>query len=89
MKTYRKITIIFADEEPAMAYSDEALAQTVLERCESWEIKAREIEQLHADGIDSAFVHQDKMEAHVYAHPIDIDYVTAKSYHLKTILHYS
>lgn len=85
MKTYRKITILFADEEPAMSYADEALAQTVLERCEEWEQKAREIERLHEEGFDSQAVKRDKMEAHTSNHPIGAEHVNAQDYALKTV----
>ena len=85
MKTYRKITILFADEEPAMSYSDEKLAQTVLERCEEWQEEASAI---YFDWMCDQITyseHYDKEKAHKDAHPLDPSYVNAQYYGLKTV----
>ena len=88
MGNYRKITILFADEEPAMAYSDEKLAQTVLERCEEWREKNAAIYyDCFFDRITASEYH-DKEKAHKDAHPLDPSYVNAQYYVLKTVLLY-
>ena len=85
MKTYRKITILFADEEPAMSYSDEKLAQTVLERCEEWQEEASAIYfDWMCDQITTR-EHYDKEKAHKNAHPLDPSYANAQDYALKTV----
>lgn len=88
MKTNRKIYIIFADEEPAMAYSDEALAQTVLERCEEWQQKELEIGSDYVVEAITACEYRDKLQAHKDAHPLDPIYVNAQDYALKTVFLY-
>lgn len=88
MRTYRTIYILFADEEPAEAFPDERIAKRVLERCEEWEQKAREIERLHAEGFDTQAVKRDKMEAHTNKHPIGAPHVNAQDYALKTVFLY-
>ena len=85
MKTYRKIHIIFADEEPAMAYSDEKIAQTVLERCEEWQQKELEIGSDYVVEAITAYEYRDKKLAHNDAHPLDPSYVNAQDYALKTV----
>jgi len=85
MKTYRKITILFADEEPAMAYSDGALAQTVLERCEEWQQKELEIGSDYVVEAITACEYRDKWQAHKDAHPLDPSYANAQNYALKTV----
>lgn len=88
MKTYRKITILFADEEPAMSYTDETLAQTVLERCEEWQQKELEIGSDYVVEAINAYEYRDKKLAHNDAHPLDPSYVNAQYYGLKTVLLY-
>jgi len=88
MKTYRKITILFADEEPAMAYSDGALAQTVLERCEEWQGKLSVISEDFAQGRHDYIAHGDKIEAHFSAYPLDPSYANVQDYALKTVFLY-
>jgi hypothetical protein len=88
MKTYRKITILFADEEPAMSYSDEKLAQTVLERCEEWQQKELEIGSDYVVEAITASQYWDKLLAHKDAHPLDPSYGNAQDYGLKTVLLY-
>ena len=85
MKTYRKITILFADEEPAMSYADEALAQTVLERCEEWQQKELEIGSDYVVEAITASQYWDKLLAHKDAHPLDPSYGNAQDYALKTV----
>ena len=85
MKTYRKITILFADEEPAMSYSDEKLAQTVLERCEEWQQKELEIGSDYVVESITACEYRDKLQAHKDAHPLDPSYANAQDYALKTV----
>ena len=88
MRTYRKITIIFADEEPAMSYADEALAQTVLERCEEWQQKELEIGSDYVVESITACEYRDKLQAHIDAHPLDWSYANAQDYALKTVYLY-
>ena len=88
MKTYRKITILFADEEPAAAYSDETLAQTVLERCEEWWEKDAAIYHDWLFDRITASEHHDKEKAHKDAHPLDPSSANAQYYGLKTVLLY-
>lgn len=88
MKTYRKITILFADEEPAAAYTDEAIAHTVLERCEEWQQKELEIGSDYVVESITACQYRDKLQAHKDAHPLDPSYVNAQDYALKTVLLY-
>lgn len=85
MKTYRKITILFADEEPAAAYTDEAIAQTVLERCEEWQQKELEIGSDYVVEAITATEYCDKLQAHKDAHPLDPSYANAQYYALKTV----
>lgn len=85
MKTYRKITILFADEEPVISYAYEALAQTVLERCEEWQQKELEIGSDYIVGSITACEYRDKLQAHRDAHPLDPSYVKAQYYGLKTV----
>ena len=85
MKTYRKIHILFADEEPAQAYADETLAQTVLERCEEWQDKLFSIRYCHSIGLHNKKSHLDKIEAHHAAHPISSALANAQDYALKTV----
>ena len=88
MRAYRKITILFADEEPAMAYSDEKLAQTVLERCEEWQEKELEIGSDYVVEAITACEYCDKLQAHKDAHPLDPSYSNAQDYALKTVYLY-
>ena len=85
MKTYRKIHILFADEEPAAAYSDEAIAQAVLERCEEWQQKELEISSDYVIEAINAYEYRDKKLAHNAAHPLDPSYANAQDYALKTV----
>ena len=85
MKTYRKIHIIFADEEPAMAYTDEALAQTVLERCEEWQQKELEIGNDYVVEAITACEYRDKLQAHKDANALDPSCANAQDYALKTV----
>jgi hypothetical protein len=85
MRTYRKITIIFADEEPAMSYTDEALAQSMLERCEEWQQKELEICGDWRWSGDHGCEYRDKLQAHEDAHPLDPSYSNAQDYALKTV----
>ena len=85
MKTYRKITILFADEEPAMSYADDKLAQTVLERCEEWQQKLHVISEDFTQGRHDYIAHGDKIETHFSAHPLDPCYANAEYYALKTV----
>ena len=85
MKTYRKIHIIFADEEPAMAYSDEKIAQTVLERCEEWQQKELEIGSDYVVEAITAYEYRDKLQSHADSHPLDPSYASAEYYALKTV----
>ena len=85
MRAYRKITILFADEEPAMSYTDEALAQTVLERCEEWQQKELEIGSDYVVEAITACEYRDKLQAHKDAHPLDPSYSNAQDYALKTV----
>jgi hypothetical protein len=86
MRTYRKITILFADEEPAMSYADEALAQSVLQRCEEWREKLSVISENFRQGLHDYVAHGDKCEAHFAAHPLEPSYGNAEDYALKTVL---
>jgi hypothetical protein len=88
MRTYRKITILFADEEPVMAYSDEKLAQTVLERYEEWQQKELEIGSDYVVETITACEYCDKLQAHKDAHPLDPSYANAQDYALKTVYLY-
>lgn len=88
MKNYRKITILFADEEPAMSYADESLAQTVLDRCEEWQDKEAELEIDYAVEAITACEYRDKWQAHKDAHPLDPSYADAQDYALKTVFLY-
>jgi hypothetical protein len=88
MRTYRKITILFADEEPAMAYSDESIAQVMLERCEEWQQKELEIGSDYVVESITACEYRDKLQAHNDTHPLDPSYVNAQYYGLKTVLLY-
>ena len=88
MKTYRKIHILFADEEPAAAYSDESIAQVMLERCEEWQQKELEIGSDYVVEAINAYEYRDKKLAHKDAHPLDPSYVNAQYYGLKTVLLY-
>ena len=85
MKTYRKITILFADEEPVISYAYEALAQTVLERCEEWQQKELEIGSDYVVEAITACEYRDKLQAHKDAHPLDPSYANAQDYALKTV----
>ncbi len=85
MKTYRKITILFADEEPAAAYADETIAQTVLERCEEWHQKELEIGSDYIVESITACQYRDKLQAHADSHPLDPSYANAQDYALKTV----
>jgi len=85
MKTYRKIHILFADEEPAQAYSDEFLAQTVIKRCEEWQDKEAELEIDYAVEAITACEYRDKWQAHKDAHPLDPSYANCEDYALKTV----
>ena len=85
MKTYRKITILFAGEEPAMSYTDEKLAQTVLDRCEEWQQKELEIGSDYVVEAITACEYRDKLQAHKDAHPLDPSYANAQDYALKTV----
>jgi hypothetical protein len=85
MKIYRTIHILFADEEPAMAYTDEVLAQTVLERCEEWQQKELEIGSDYVVEAINAYEYRDKLQAHKDAHPLDPCYASAEYYALKTV----
>ena len=85
MKTYRKITILFAGEEPAMSYTDEKLAQTVLDRCEEWQQKELEIGSDYVVEAITACEYRDKLLAHKDAHPLDPSYANAQDYALKTV----
>ncbi len=88
MRTYRKIHILFADEEPAAAYTDETIAQTVLERCEEWQQKELEIGSDYVVESITACQYRDKLQAHKDAHPLDPSYANAQDYALKTVLLY-
>jgi len=88
MKTYRTIHILFADEEPAAAYSDESIAQVMLERCEEWQQKELEIGSGYVVEAINAYEYRDKKLAHNDAHPLDPSYVNAQYYGLKTVLLY-
>jgi hypothetical protein len=88
MRTYRKITILFADEEPAMAYSDESIAQVMLERCEEWQQKELEIGSDYVVESITACEYRDKLQAHKDAHPLDPSYANAQDYALKTVFLY-
>ena len=88
MKIYRKIHILFADEEPAAAYSDESIAQVMLERCEEWQQKELEIGNDYVVEAINAYEYRDKKLAHNDAHPLDPSYVNAQYYGLKTVLLY-
>lgn len=85
MKTYRKITILFADEEPAAAYSDETIAQTVLERCEEWQQKDMEMFAYCMCDEVTPTEYRDKLQAHADSHPLDPSYASAQYYALKTV----
>jgi hypothetical protein len=88
MSTYRKITILFADEEPAAAYSDKSIAQVMLERCEEWQQKELEISSDYVVEAINAYEYRDKKLAHNDAHPLDPSYVNAQYYALKTVYLY-
>jgi hypothetical protein len=88
MKTYRKITILFADEEPAAAYSDESIAQVMLERCQEWQQKELEIGSDYVVETINACEYRDKKLAHNDAHPLDPSYANAQDYALKTVFLY-
>lgn len=88
MSTYRKIHILFADEEPAMCYADEALAQSVLERCEEWQQKELEIGSDYVVESITACQYRDKLQAHKDAHPLDPSHANAQYYGLKTVFLY-
>ncbi len=88
MRTYRKITILFADEEPAMCYTDETLAQTVLERCEEWQQKELEIGSDYVVEAITACQYRDKLQAHKDAYPLDPSYANVQDYALKTVFLY-
>jgi hypothetical protein len=88
MRTYRKITILFADEEPVMAYSDESIAQVMLERCQEWQQKELEISSDYVVEAINAYEYRDKKLAHNDTHPLDPSYVNAQYYGLKTVLLY-
>ena len=85
-RTYRKIYILFADEEPAEAYADESLAQTVMARCEDWQRKLGETETAQSIGAITPAVFRDKMATLVSAHPISSTLANAEDYALKTVL---
>lgn len=85
MRTYRKIHILFADEEPAMSYADEAIAQTVLERCEEWQEKMSEIETGQSIVAVTPAEFCDKLQAHKDAHPLHPCYANAKDYSLSAV----
>lgn len=85
MKTYRKITILFADEEPAMSYSDEKLAQTVLERCEEWREKMAASETEFSVGAITPMQHVGVMGHLIEHHPLSPSYANAQDYALKTV----
>jgi len=89
MKTYRKITILFADEEPAAAYSDESIAQVMLERCEEWQQKDMEMHTYCLCDDVTPTEYRDKLQAHEDAHPLDPSYANAQDYGLKTVLLYA
>ena len=84
MSTYRKITILFADEEPAQAYADEALAQTVLERCEEWQHEYAELEDAYHEGKITVLEKREKLTSLVEKHPLKINEF-AQDYALKTV----
>lgn len=86
MKTYRKIHILFADEEPAAAYSDESIAQVMLERCEEWQQKELEIGSDYVVEEINAYEYRDKLQAHKDAHPLDPSHANCADYALKTVL---
>ena len=85
MKTYRKITILFADEEPAMSYTDESIAQTVLERCEEWREKMAASETELSLGAITPMQHVGVMAHLIEHHPLSPSYANAQDYSLKTI----
>ena len=88
MKTYRTIHILFADEEPAAAYSDESIAQVMLERCEEWQQKELEICSDYVVEAITACEYRDKLQTHIDSHPLDPCYASAEYYGLKTVLLY-
>lgn len=88
MRTYRKIHILFADEEPAMSYADEAIAQTVLERCEEWQEKMSEIETGQSIVAVTPAEFCDKIATLVSAHPISSALANTEDYALKTVFLY-
>lgn len=85
IKTYRKITILFADEEPAQAYADEAIAQTVLERCEEWREKMAASETELSVGAITPMQHVGVMGHLIEHHPLSPSYANAQDYALKTV----
>lgn len=87
MRTYRKIHILFAGEEPAEAYSDEALAQTVIERCEEWQQEYAELEDAYHEGKITVVEKREKFASLVEKHPLKMDEF-AQDYALKTVFLY-
>lgn len=85
MRTYRKITILFADEEPAQAYADETIAQTVLERCEEWREKMAASETELSVGAITPMQHVGVIGHLIEYHPLDPSYANAQDYSLKTV----